>query len=94
MGKGDSMTAHERRLIRFGLIASGAAAAELIETAKSGEQHGFSGIALNDHFNSTVAPLLGLQAMAAATSRIRIAWTTATSTAPGRNSWWELLGQS
>jgi alkanesulfonate monooxygenase SsuD/methylene tetrahydromethanopterin reductase-like flavin-dependent oxidoreductase (luciferase family) len=73
MGKGDRMTAHERRPIRFGLIASGATAAELIETAKSAEQQGFSSIALNDHFNSAVAPLLGLQAMAAATSHIRIA---------------------
>jgi alkanesulfonate monooxygenase SsuD/methylene tetrahydromethanopterin reductase-like flavin-dependent oxidoreductase (luciferase family) len=61
-----------KRPIRFGLIASGATAAELIKTAKSAEQHGFSSIALNDHFNSTVAPLLGLQAMAAATSRIRL----------------------
>jgi alkanesulfonate monooxygenase SsuD/methylene tetrahydromethanopterin reductase-like flavin-dependent oxidoreductase (luciferase family) len=61
-----------KRPIRFGLIASGAPAAELIKTAKSAEQHGFSSIALNDHFNSTVAPLLGLQAMAAATSRIRL----------------------
>lgn len=62
-----------RRPIRFGLIASSPTAAELIETAKSAEQHGFSSIALNDHFSSTVAPLLGLQAMAAATSNIRIA---------------------
>jgi probable F420-dependent oxidoreductase len=65
--------AERQRPIRFGLIASGTTAAELIETAKSAEQQGFSSIALNDHFNSTVAPLLGLQAMAAATSRIRIA---------------------
>jgi probable F420-dependent oxidoreductase len=62
-----------KRPIRFGLIASGATATELIETAKSAEQHGFSSIALNDHFTSTVAPLLGLQAMAAATRHIRIA---------------------
>ena len=62
-----------QRPIRFGLIASGTTAAELIDTAKSAEQQGFSSIALNDHFNSTVAPLLGLQAMAAETSRIRIA---------------------
>jgi probable F420-dependent oxidoreductase len=67
------VTGQERRAIRFGLIASGATAAELIETAKSAEQHRFSTIALNDHFSSTVAPLLGLQAMAAATSHIRIA---------------------
>ena len=67
------MTRNSKRPIRFGLIASGATAAELIETAKSAEQHGFSSIALNDHLNSTVAPLLGLQAMAAATSQIRIA---------------------
>ena len=66
------MTGQEKRPIRFGLIASGATAAELIETAKSAEQHGFSSIALNDHFNSAVAPLLGLQAMAAATSHLRI----------------------
>jgi probable F420-dependent oxidoreductase len=67
------MVEDQKRPLRFGLIASGATAAELIETAKSAEQHGFSSIALNDHFNSTVAPLLGLQAMAAATSHIRIA---------------------
>jgi probable F420-dependent oxidoreductase len=67
------MARNPKRPIRFGLIASAATAAELIETAKSAEQHGFSSIALNDHFNSTVAPLLGLQAMAAATSQIRIA---------------------
>jgi probable F420-dependent oxidoreductase len=66
------MAKDPKRPIRFGLIASGATAAELIKTAKSAEQHGFSSIALNDHFNSTVAPLLGLQAMAAATSRIRL----------------------
>jgi probable F420-dependent oxidoreductase len=62
-----------QRPIRFGFIASGATARNLIETAKIAEQSGFSSIALNDHFNSTVAPLLGLQAMAAATSHIRIA---------------------
>ena len=67
------MARNPKRPIRFGLIASAATAADLIETAKSAEQHGFSSIALNDHFNSTVAPLLGLQAMAAATSQIRIA---------------------
>jgi probable F420-dependent oxidoreductase len=67
------MSPQGRRPIRFGLIATGATAAELIETAISAEQHGFSSIALNDHFNSTVAPLLGLQAMAAATSHIRVA---------------------
>lgn len=62
-----------RQPIRFGLIASAPTAAELVETAESAEQHSFSSIALNDHFSSTVAPLLGLQAMAAATSHIRIA---------------------
>ena len=67
------MAKDSKRPIRFGLIASGTTAAALIETAKSAEQQGFSSIALNDHFNSTVAPLLGLQAMAAATSHIRIA---------------------
>jgi probable F420-dependent oxidoreductase len=61
------------RPIRFGLIASGATPHDLIETAKIAETSGFSSIALNDHFNSTVAPLLGLQAMAAATLHIRIA---------------------
>jgi probable F420-dependent oxidoreductase len=67
------MAKYSQRPIRFGLIASATTAGELIETAKSAEQHGFSSIALNDHFSSTVAPLLGLQAMAAATSHIRIA---------------------
>lgn len=67
------MVDNPHRPIRFGLIASGATARKLIETAKIAEQSGFSSIALNDHFNSTVAPLLGLQAMAAATSHIRIA---------------------
>jgi probable F420-dependent oxidoreductase len=67
------MSQYPKRPIRFGLIAASTTAAELIETAKSAEQHGFSSIALNDHFSSTVAPLLGLQAMAAATSHIRIA---------------------
>jgi probable F420-dependent oxidoreductase len=63
---------HQKRSIRFGLIASAPTVDGLIETAESAELEGFSSIALNDHFNSTVAPLLGLQAMAAATSRIRI----------------------
>ncbi|OBK58582.1 hypothetical protein A5653_07325 [Mycobacterium colombiense] len=67
------MTLHQQRPIRFGIIASGPTAADLIETAQSAEQHGFSTVALNDHFSSTVAPLLGLQAMAAATSHIRVA---------------------
>lgn len=67
------MVDNSQRPIRFGLIASGATAHDLIETAKIAEQSGFSSIALNDHFNSTVAPLLGLQAMAAATSHVRIA---------------------
>jgi probable F420-dependent oxidoreductase len=66
-------TAPGRRPFRFGLIASDGTAAGLIETAKSAEEQGFSSIALNDHFSSAVAPLLGLQAMAAATSNIRIA---------------------
>jgi alkanesulfonate monooxygenase SsuD/methylene tetrahydromethanopterin reductase-like flavin-dependent oxidoreductase (luciferase family) len=57
-----------QRQIRFGLIASGATATDLIETAKLAEQSGFSSIALNDHCNSTVPPLLGLRAMAAAMS--------------------------
>ncbi|MCV7089011.1 TIGR03621 family F420-dependent LLM class oxidoreductase [Mycobacterium interjectum] len=67
------MTGRSKRAIRFGLIASGGSADALVETAISAERHGFSSIALNDHLNSTVAPLLGLQAMAAATSDIRIA---------------------
>jgi probable F420-dependent oxidoreductase len=62
----------ERRPIRFGTIASAATADQLIKTAESAEHVGFSSVALNDHFNSTVAPLLGLQAMAGATSRIRV----------------------
>lgn len=61
------------RPIRFGLIASGTEVQHLITTAKMAEDIGFSSIALNDHFNSTAAPMLGLQAMAAATSQIRIA---------------------
>jgi probable F420-dependent oxidoreductase len=54
------------------MIASAATVDQLIETAESAEHEGFSSVALNDHFNSTFAPLLGLQAMAGATSRIRI----------------------
>ncbi|WP_423212779.1 LLM class flavin-dependent oxidoreductase [Mycobacterium talmoniae] len=46
---------------------------DLAATAKQAEGMGFSSIALNDHFNSAAAPMLGLQAMAAATSQIRIA---------------------
>jgi len=61
------------RPIRFGLVASGTEVADLVTTAQTAEDIGFSSIALNDHFNSTVAPMLGLQAMAAATSQIRIA---------------------
>ena len=45
----------------------------LVTTAQKAEHIGFSSIALNDHFNSTAAPMFGLQAMAAATSQIRIA---------------------
>jgi probable F420-dependent oxidoreductase len=66
------MVDNPQRPIRFGLIASGATARDLMETAKMAEQSGFSSIALNDHFSSTVAPLLGLQAMAATTSHIRV----------------------
>ena len=61
------------RPTRFGLVASGTEVADLVTTAQTAEDIGFSSIALNDHFNSTVAPMLGLQAMAAATSQIRIA---------------------
>ena len=61
------------RPIRFGLVASGTEVADLVTTAQTAEDIGFSSIALNDHFNSTAAPMLGLQAMAAATSQIRIA---------------------
>lgn len=60
------------RPIRFGLIAAAQNADELIETARTAEQAGYSTIALNDHFNSSVAPLLGLQAIAGVTSRIRL----------------------
>ena len=59
--------------IRFGLVASGTEVHDLVATAQKAEHIGFSSIALNDHFNSTAAPMLGLQAMAAATSQIRIA---------------------
>lgn len=64
---------HPQRPIRFGLIASASTLHDLVETAKAAESSGFSTIALNDHFNSAVAPLLGLHAMAAATSQIRVA---------------------
>jgi probable F420-dependent oxidoreductase len=60
------------RPIRFGLIAAAADAKELIETAQSADRAGYSTIALNDHVNSTVAPLVGLQAMADATSHVRL----------------------
>jgi alkanesulfonate monooxygenase SsuD/methylene tetrahydromethanopterin reductase-like flavin-dependent oxidoreductase (luciferase family) len=59
--------------IRFGLIAAAADATELIQTAQSADHAGYSTIALNDHFNSTVAPLVGLQAIAGVTSRVRLA---------------------
>lgn len=59
--------------IRFGLVASETEVHNLVTTAQKAEHIGFSSIALNDHFNSTAAPMLGLQAMAAATSQIRIA---------------------
>jgi probable F420-dependent oxidoreductase len=59
--------------IRFGVVASGVEVHDLAATAKQAEGMGFSSIALNDHFNSAAAPMLGLQAMAAATSQIRIA---------------------
>jgi probable F420-dependent oxidoreductase len=58
--------------IRFGLIASASTPQAVVETAREAEQAGFATVALNDHFNSSVAPLLGLQAMSAATSRIRL----------------------
>ncbi|WP_163757734.1 LLM class flavin-dependent oxidoreductase [Mycobacterium botniense] len=60
------------RPIRFGLIAAAADASELIQTAQAADGAGYSTIGLNDHFNSTVAPLVGLQAMAGATSRLRL----------------------
>ena len=61
------------RAIRFGLIAAGKDADELVTAARDADQTGNSTIGLNDHFTSTVAPLLGLHAMAASTSRVRIA---------------------
>ena len=61
------------RPIRFGLVASGTEVHDLVATAQKAEHIGFSSIGLNDHFNSTAAPILGLQAMAAATSQIKIA---------------------
>ena len=60
------------RPIRFGLIAAAADASELIQTAQAADRSGYSTIALNDHFNSTVAPLVGLQAIAGATPRVRL----------------------
>ena len=59
--------------IRFGLVASGTEVHDLVATAQKAERIGFSSIGLNDHINSTAAPMLGLQAMAAATSQIKIA---------------------
>jgi|EndMetStandDraft_3_1072993.scaffolds.fasta_scaffold13726_5 probable F420-dependent oxidoreductase len=58
--------------IRFGLIASANNAADLVELGREADLAGYSTIALNDHFNSTVAPLLGLHAIAAATSNVRL----------------------
>lgn len=63
---------HRTRPIRFGLIASGQTLDDLVQTAELAERAGFSSIGLNDHLNSAVAPLLGLHAIAAATSEIQI----------------------
>jgi probable F420-dependent oxidoreductase len=60
------------RPMRFGLIASANNASELVELGREADLAGYSTIALNDHFNSTVAPLLGLQAIATATSNVRL----------------------
>jgi probable F420-dependent oxidoreductase len=62
------------RPLRFGYIvpAPGNGAA-LTDAARAAERHGYSTVALNDHFSSAMAPLLGLQAMAAATSTVRVA---------------------
>ncbi|WP_207568595.1 TIGR03621 family F420-dependent LLM class oxidoreductase [Mycolicibacterium tusciae] len=60
------------RPMRFGLIASANNASELVELGREAELAGYSTIALNDHFNSPVAPLLGLQAIASATSNVRL----------------------
>ncbi|OBI44014.1 TIGR03621 family F420-dependent LLM class oxidoreductase [Mycobacterium sp. E796] len=59
--------------IRFGVVASEIEVHNLIATAQMAECIGFSSIQLNDHFSSTVAPMVGLQAIAAATSQIKIA---------------------
>lgn len=59
--------------IRFGVVASETEVDDLIATAQMAERTGFSSIQLNDHFSSTVAPMVGLQAIAAATSQIKIA---------------------
>ncbi len=58
--------------MRFGLIASANNTSELVELGREADVAGYSTIALNDHFNSPVAPLLGLQTIAAATSNVRL----------------------
>lgn len=61
------------KAVRFGLIAAGKDVGKFVQAARAADEAGYSTIGLNDHFNSTVAPLLGLQAMAAGTTRVRIA---------------------
>lgn len=59
--------------IRFGVVASETEVHNLIATAQMAESIGFSSFQLNDHFSSTMAPMVGLQAIADATSQIKIA---------------------
>jgi probable F420-dependent oxidoreductase len=62
------------RPIRFGyIVPSTIDTAALVDAARTAERVGYSTVALNDHLSSTVAPLLGLQAIAATTSTVRVA---------------------
>jgi probable F420-dependent oxidoreductase len=67
------MQARAAKPMRFGLITAGTTPDTLLDAAREADRAGFSTIALNDHLSSTLAPLLGLQAMAAATSTVRLA---------------------
>jgi probable F420-dependent oxidoreductase len=67
---------NKHRLIRFTADAGmGAGPREAIAAAQNAEKLGFSTFALQDHFMTPIAPLIGLQAIAAATTTLRLMTT-------------------
>ena len=63
------------KAIRFGIGARSVSPAELTDEARSVEAAGFSTLAMADHFAIPLAPLIALQAVASATTTLRLTTT-------------------